>query len=131
MIQIADRGLLRWAVGGDVVVLAVLTAIGFATHSTLGDTGRLVVTTLGALAAWGIVGPWFGVFSTAVLTRWTAVWQVALAWAVAAPAAGFLRGLLLDVNVSATFILVTIAVNGAALVVWRSGYAAFQARRGA
>jgi hypothetical protein len=130
MIQFADRGLLRWAVAGDVVVLFVLTLIGFVTHSTLDEIGRLVVTTLGVLAAWAIVGPWFGVFSTTVLTRWIAVWQVALAWAVAAPVAGFLRGLLLDVNVSATFILVTIAVNGAALVVWRSGYAAFQARRG-
>lgn len=129
MIEIADRRLLRWAIVGDVVALTVLTAIGFASHSTLDETWRLVVTTLGVLAAWAVVGPWFGVFATQVLTQWNAVWRVALAWAIAAPFAGFLRGLLLDISVSATFILVTIAVNGAALVVWRAAFAALQARR--
>ncbi len=49
--------------------------------------------------------------------------------AIAAPVAGFLRGLVLDLSVSPTFILVTIIVNGAAMVVWRAAYAAFEARR--
>jgi len=129
MVEFADRSLLRWAVVGDVVVLIVLTVIGFASHSTLDETWRLLVTTVGVLVAWAIVGPWFGVFSTQVLTRRLAVWKVALAWAIAAPVAGFLRGLVLDLSVSATFILVTIAVNGAALVIWRAAYASFQARR--
>lgn len=129
MVEFADRSLLRWAVVGDVVVLIVLTVLGFASHSTLDETWRLLVTTVGVLAAWAIVGPWFGVFSTEVLTRWHAVWKVALAWAIAAPVAGFFRGLVLDLSVSATFILVTIAVNGAALVVWRVAYAEFRARR--
>ncbi len=129
MIELADRSLLRWAVVGDVAVLVVLTVIGFASHSTLDQTWRLVVTTLGVLAAWAIVGPWFGVFSVEVLTRWQSVWRVALAWAIAAPVAGFLRGLVLDLSVSPTFILVTIIVNGAAMVVWRAAYAAFEARR--
>jgi hypothetical protein len=129
MPQFADRSLLTWIVPGDVVVLVVLTIIGFASHSTLDETSRLVVTTAGVLVAWAVVAPWFGAFSTATITRWTAVWRVGLAWAVAAPVAGFLRGLILDLAISATFILVTIAVNGAALVVWRLGFAAVHHRR--
>jgi hypothetical protein len=130
MITFADRSLLRWAVIGDVAVLAALTVVGFATHSTLDETWRLVVTTLGVLAAWALVAPWFGVFSTEVLTRPAAVWRVAWAWAIAAPVAGFLRAWVLGVTVSPTFILVTIAVNGSGLVAWRAVYASIQRRRG-
>ena len=128
MPQFADRSLLRWVVPGDVVVLIVLTIVGFASHSTLDETVRVIVTTAGVLVAWAIVAPWFGAFTTETITRWSGVWRVALAWAVAAPVAGFLRGLLLDLVVSPTFILVTIAVNGAALVAWRIGFAAVNRR---
>mgnify|MGYP001827818578 FL=1 len=114
---------------GDVAVLVVLTIIGFASHSTLDETLRLIVTTAGVLVAWAVVAPWFGAFNTATIVRWTAVWRVALAWMIAAPVAGFLRGLILDLVVSPTFILVTIAVNGAALVAWRLGFAAVHHRR--
>lgn len=129
MFDLADRSLLRWAIIGDVVVLVVLTAFGFLTHSTLDETWRLVVTTVGVLVAWAVVAPWFGVFSTEVLTRPTAVWRVAWAWAIAAPVAGFLRAWVLGVGVSATFVLVMIAVNGVAMTIWRAAFAAAQQRR--
>ena len=129
MFDLADRSVLLWAIIGDVVVLIVVTAFGFLTHSTLDETWRLVVTTLGVLAAWALVAPWFGVFSTEVLTRPTAVWRVAWAWAIAAPVAGFLRAWVLGVGVSATFVLVMIAVNGAVLVIWRAVFAAARQRR--
>ena len=128
MLDLANHPLLRWAVIGDAVVLVALTILGFLTHSTLDETWRLVVTTFGVLAAWALVAPWFGVFSTEALTRPTAVWRIAWAWAIAAPVAGFLRAWVLGVAVSATFILVMIAVNGAVLVVWRAAYAAIQQR---
>jgi len=130
MFDLADRSLLRWAIIGDAVVLIALTMVGFVSHSTLDETWRLIITTLGVLTAWALVGPWFGVFSTTALTRPSAVWRVAWAWAIAAPVAGFLRAWVLGVSVSATFILVMIAVNGAGLVIWRAAYAALQQRRG-
>ena len=126
MITFADRSVLRWAVVGDVVVLVVVTVFGFLTHSTLDETWRLVVTSLGVLVAWAVVAPWFGVYSTTVLTRPASVWRVAWAWAIAAPVAGFLRAWVLGVGVSATFVLVMIVVNGSVLVVWRFVYAAVQ-----
>jgi hypothetical protein len=130
MLDLANRPLLRWAVIGDAIVLVVLTIVGFLTHSTLDETWRLVVTTFGVVSAWALVAPWFGAFSTEVLTRPTAVWRVAWAWAIAAPVAGFLRAWVLGVAVSATFVLVLIAVNGSVLVIWRAAYAAVQQRRG-
>jgi len=124
MIQLADRSLLRWAILGDAIVLIVITVLGFATHGTLGETWRMLITTIGTLIAWAIVAPWFDAFSTGTLTRPSSIWRVAYAWAVAAPFAGFLRGWFLGIGVSSTFILTAIAINGLALVVWRLAYAA-------
>ena len=125
MIQFADRPLLTWAIIGDVVVLIGMTVFGFLTHSTLDETCRLFVTTLGVLIAWAVVSPWFDTFSEATLTRPASVWKVALAWTIAAPFAAFLRGLILGVGISATFVLVLIATNGPILVLWRAGLAAY------
>jgi hypothetical protein len=124
MIQLADRSLLRWAILGDAIVLIIITILGFATHGTLDETWRMLITTLGTLLAWAIVAPWFGAFSTASLTRPSSIWRVAYAWAVAAPVAGFLRGWFLGIGVSSTFILTAIAINGLSLVIWRLAYAA-------
>ena len=108
MLQLADRSLLRWAIIGDVVVLITITVVGFLTHSTLDETLRLFVTSLGVLVAWAVVAPWFEAFSATTLTQPTSVWRVALAWTIAAPFAAFLRALILGVGISATFVLVMI-----------------------
>jgi hypothetical protein len=129
MIQLAEGSLLRWAIIGDVVVLIAITVVGFMTHSTLDETWRLLITSLGVLVAWALVAPWFGAFSTATLTRPASVWRVALAWTIAAPFAAFLRALILGVGISATFVLVMIAVNGPVMVIWRAIYAGAQQRR--
>jgi len=125
MPQFADRSLLRWAIIGDVVILIAMTVFGFLTHSTLDETWRLFITTLGVLVSWALVAPWFDAFSEATLTRPSAVWKIALAATIASPFAAFLRGLILGVGISATFVLVLIATNGSALVIWRAGLAAY------
>lgn len=129
MIQFADRPLLIWVIIGDVVVLVGMTVFGFLTHSTMDETWRLLVTTLGVLVAWGLVAPWFDTLSERTLRRPSAVWKVALAWTIAAPFAAFLRGLVLGVGISATFVLVLIGTNGPVLVLWRVGLAAALAKR--
>jgi hypothetical protein len=130
MPQFADRSLGRWAIIGDVVILIAMTVFGFLTHSTLDETWRLFVTTLGVLVSWALVAPWFDAFSEATLTRPSAVWKIALAATIASPFAAFLRGLTLGVGISAAFVLVLIATNGSALVIWRTALAASAARAG-
>ncbi|MEN8113267.1 MAG: DUF3054 domain-containing protein [Actinomycetota bacterium] len=128
MIQLAESRHLRIAIIGDIVALIVLTIVGFASHDTLGETTRLIVTTLGALAGWALIAPWFGAFSTDVLTKPAHVWRIALAWIVTAPFALFLRGWILGIEVSTTFILTTIAINGLALILWRAVLAIYVGR---
>jgi len=129
MIELAERRLVRLAITGDVVVLVALTVVGFVTHGTLDEITRLIVTTLGALIGWFVVAPWFGVYGTEVLTKPGQVWRVALTWIVAAPLAVFLRGWILGIDISTTFILTVGAINGAALAVWRAGLAVALRRR--
>lgn len=129
MIRLADRSLLRWAIGGDIVVLALITIIGFATHHTLDAYWRMTVTVLVTLIAWAVVAPWFDAFSTTTLTRPSSVWKILLATVVATPLAAFLRGWVLGIEVSTTFILTGIAFNGLAMVIWRAGLAMYLKKR--
>ncbi len=115
---------------GDVVVVAILTVIGFATHATLDEVPRMITTFLSFLVAWLLVAPWFGLLREAIVADPRQVWRVAWAWLVAAPLGALLRAVLLDRSVvDVTFVLVTIAINGLALVAWRALYAAHLSRR--
>jgi hypothetical protein len=107
------------AVVGDAIVISVLTIVGFATHETLGQTGRLLVTIGAFLAAWAFVAPWFGAFDRTNIAEAARVWRIALAWVAAAPLGAVLRGLMLRQDVPPVFVLVMTVVTGAGLVVWR------------
>lgn len=109
----------RRAVVGDVAVLLVLTIAGFATHLTLGDVGRMVVTAVAALLAWAAVAGPMGVYRAELIDNPGIIWRVAWAWVIAAPLATFLRGAVLARDIPPTFVMVVILTNGFALVAWR------------
>jgi len=117
-------------IAGDVGVLFLLTLAGFATHLTLDAFGRMTVTFLGALLAWAAAAPFLGVYNDDVIDVPRSVWRVAWAWMLAAPLATFLRGAALDRDIPWVFVLVTIGVNGFALVAWRIAYGWWSSRRG-
>ncbi|MDJ0954617.1 MAG: DUF3054 family protein [Acidimicrobiia bacterium] len=119
----------RTAMIGDVAVLLLVTAAGFATHLTLDAFGRMIVTALSALLAWAAVAPFLDVYSERVITSPGAIWRIAWAWLLAAPLAAFLRAVALDRDIPWVFVLVTIVVNGLALVAWRVGLGWWLSRR--
>jgi hypothetical protein len=119
----------RRAIIGDVVVLVVLTLVGFATHLTLDAFGRMAVTLVASLLAWAAVAPFLGVYSPTVIDEPRAVWRVGWAWLLAAPLATFLRGAVLGRDIPPTFVIVTILVNGFGLVLWRIALGWSLARR--
>lgn len=104
---------------GDAVVIIILTIVGFATHETLGQTGRLLITIAAFLAAWVFVAPWFGAFDTSTVAQTGRVWRIVLAWVAAAPLGAIVRGLILREDVSPVFVVVMMVVTGAGLAVWR------------
>jgi hypothetical protein len=109
----------RRALIGDVVVLLVLTVVGFATHRTLDAFGRMALTAGAALAAWAAVAPFLGVYRHDVIESPQNLWRVAWAWVLAAPMATFLRGAALGLDIPPVFIFVVMLTNGFALVAWR------------
>ncbi|MCP4307660.1 MAG: DUF3054 domain-containing protein [bacterium] len=119
----------RRAIVGDIVVLVALTVVGFATHLTLDAFGRMAVTLVASLLAWGAVAPFLDVYSPAVIDEPRAIWRVGWAWLLAAPLATFLRGAILGRDIPPVFVVVTILVNGFGLVLWRVALGWSLARR--
>ncbi len=121
----------RRAIAGDMVVLILLVVVGFASHAELSAIPRMVGTVVVFGASWFLVAPFFGLFDVPALTRPVdALWRTALAWLVAAPLGAFLRSVALDrATIVVVFVMVTIAVNGTGLVLWRTALAWWNGRR--
>lgn len=124
-------GLRRRAIVGDVVALILLVVVGFASHAELSAIPRMAGTVVVFGLSWFVVAPFFGLFDAPALTRPVdALWRTALAWIVAAPLGTFLRSVALDrATIVVVFVMVTIAVNGAGLALWRTGLAWWNHRR--
>jgi FlaA1/EpsC-like NDP-sugar epimerase len=128
MKQLSDTQ--RTAAIGDVLVLVLLTVVGFATHLALSAFGRLIVTAVGSLLAWAVVAPFLGVYEERNIEAPAAIWRVALAAVLAAPLATFLRGMALNRDIPWAFILVTMLTSAFSLLVWRISYGWVLSRRG-
>jgi hypothetical protein len=114
---------------GDITVLVLLTIVGFATHDTLDALWRMIVTVVAALLAWAAAAPFLQVYDEDVISDAKSLWRVAWAWMLAAPMATFLRGMALDRDIPWVFVLVTMGLNGIALVAWRIAFGWSRARR--
>ena len=111
----------RLLVLGDILAIAILTVIGFATH---GETDASHLPRMGAtffpvLIAWFLITPWFGLFEEQVITNPKKLWRVALAVLLAAPFAAVLRSALLNTSVHPLFVLILGGSNALGMMLWR------------
>ncbi len=73
---------------GDVITLALVTGIGFATHGTLGTAGsRMLTTFVPLLVAWAAVAPFLGVYDPGRAMEPRQLWRPFWAMVLAAPLA--------------------------------------------
>lgn len=107
---------------GDILVIAVIAIIGFASHGTLGSSGmRMLATLVPFLAAW---------FASAIplkaldpqLIQGKGIWRPLWAVILAAPLGAWLRGIWLQMPVLTTFVLVMIAFLLLGMFLWRLLY---------
>jgi hypothetical protein len=123
---------------GDLVVLALVTLYGFASHGELGTAGtRLLTTFIPLVVAWLLVAPHLGVYDADRAADSRQVWRPFWAMVLAGPFAGWLRGLILGwlagaplgQPVQPLFVVILGGVAALALLAWRALYLLIATRR--
>jgi len=109
---------------GDIVAIAILTFIGFATH---GETGfsyipRMATTFFPVLVSWFLIAPWLGLFDEQVVANPKLLWRILLAMVFIAPLAVILRATLLHSAVQPLFALILGGSNALGMLMWRGVY---------
>ncbi len=109
-------------VAGDLLAIALVTVIGFATH---GETDLALVprmfTTFGPVVfGWFLVAPFLGLYQPEVTANPRQLWRPFLAMTLAGPLAALLRALLLNSVVIPVFGVVLSCSAGLGMVIWRT-----------
>ena len=106
---------------GDVVTIAILTYIGFATHgeAALSYLPRMGTSFFPVLIGWFLLAPWFGLFDKQVISNPKNLWRVALTLLFSAPLAGVLRSFLLGNSIIPIFVVALGTTNAIGMIIWR------------
>ena len=109
---------------GDILAIAILTFIGFATH---GETGisyilRMGTTFFPVLVSWFLIAPWLGLFDEQAIANPKLLWRILLAMLFAAPLAVILRATLLHSAAQPLFVLILGGSNAIGMLIWRVLY---------
>lgn len=106
---------------GDMIALAIITVIGFASH---GETDvsflpRMLTTFIPLVVSWLLIAPWLGLFDAKIISNSKQLWRPPLATLLAAPMTAILRATLLN---SVALPLFTLILGGSAaigMLIWR------------
>ena len=108
---------------GDILTLAIVTMIGFASHGTAGTAGsRMLTTFIPLLAAWLLIAPHLKVYDHDVALDGCQLWRPFWAMVLAGPMAAWLRGLLLNSPILPLFVIILGGVSALAILAWRGLY---------
>ena len=109
---------------GDIVAIAILTFIGFATHGEAGLSfiPRMAAIFFPSVVAWLVLAPWFGLHDLQVIKDFRIFWRIPLAVFFVAPLALVVRGFILNAPIIPIFAIVFTSTNSLGLLVWRTIY---------
>jgi hypothetical protein len=115
---------------GDILSLALVTVIGFATHGplSLDLLPRMMTTFLPLLAGWFLLAPLLRLFSPEITQNPRQLWRPVYAALLAAPLVGVLRAAMLDSIVLPIFVLVIAANTALGMLLWRAIFLLIQRR---
>ncbi len=116
---------------GDILMIAILTVIGFASHgeTDLAFIPRIGTTFFPVLISWLLLAPWFGLFDEELTADPKLLWRVPLAMLLAAPLATVLRAALLGSAALPLFTIILGSSFALGMLVWRAAYS-FIMKRG-
>lgn len=106
---------------GDLLAIALLTLIGFATHgeADLSFAPRMAALYFPLLVSWFLLAPALGLFRHDISSDPKQLWRTALAMLFAAPLAAVLRGFLLNAPIIPIFAAVLAATSALGMTLWR------------
>jgi len=109
---------------GDVLAIALITLIGFATHgeASLSFLPRMGAAFFPLIVAWFLLAPWLGLFQDEIVHNAPQLWRPALTAVFAASLAVVLRGLILNAPIIPIFAVVLGATTALGMVAWRAIY---------
>jgi len=109
---------------GDILAIAIVTLIGFATHgeTDLSFLPRMFAAFVPLTIAWFLLSPWFGLFQQEITQSPKQLWRPVLAMLYAAPFAAVLRGLLVNAPIIPIFAVVLASTSAFGMLVWRGIY---------
>lgn len=107
---------------GDILLLAIITLIGFASHgeTSLAFLPRMLTTFLPLLAGWFLLAPWFGLFNLQITAQARQLWRPALAMLLAGPLVAILRAAMLNTVALPLFALILGASAALGMTLWRA-----------
>ena len=108
---------------GDILTLAIVTVIGFASHGTSGTAGsRMLTTFIPLVAAWLLIAPHLKVYNRDIALDGRQLWRPFWAMVLAGPMAAWLRGVLLNSPILPLFVIILGGVSALAILTWRGLY---------
>jgi hypothetical protein len=117
-------------VSGDIITLALVTGLGFATHGTLGSAGSRILTTfIPLLMAWFAVAPFLGTYDQQRIIKPSELWRLGWSMILAAPLAAWLRGAWLNAPILPIFVLVLGGFSTLAILIWRAVFTLIFSKR--
>ena len=106
---------------GDILVFALVTLVGFASHNELGSAGVHMLTTfIPLLVGWFLIAPFSGVYKMEYLLDPRQLWRPFWTMVLAGPMAGWIRGAWLDQVILPIFVVVLGGVSALAILAWRT-----------
>jgi hypothetical protein len=110
-------------VAGDIITLAIVTIIGFASHGTADTAGtRMLTTFIPLIAAWLLIAPHLKVYDRKIVLEGRQLWRPLWAMVLAAPMAAWLRGLILNSPILPIFVFILGGASAVAILIWRGLY---------
>ena len=117
---------------GDVIALALITVIGFASHgeTDLAFLPRMSTTFIPLVVSWFLVVPWLGLFNARIVSDVKQLWRPPLAMLLAAPMAAILRSAMLNAVALPLFALILGGSAALGMFVWRGLYSVLSLKTG-
>lgn len=106
---------------GDILAIALVTFIGFASHGEAGLSflPRMAAAFFPLSVSWFLLAPALGLFRQETISNPKQLWRPALTALFAAPLAAVLRGLILNAPVLPIFAIVLGGTSAFGMVIWR------------